>query len=352
MFERGYTAHFVRRNGMRICVVGSGAMGGFLGVKLAVSGQTVIFIDKGEQLLAIQEKGLKLIMKDGTVDIVKDARATDSFEEAGVQDVVILALKAHHIPDVADRIPALFGPDTCVVTIQNGIPWWYFQNHGGEFEGLRLESLDPTGIIEANIPFFRIIGCIAYPAAKIIEPGVVYQVEGNRFPVGELDGRESERCQKLAQIFLDAGFKSYILDDIRSEIWLKAWGNLSFNPISALTHATLVDICRFPETRNLAARMMEETQEVAGKLGIQFRHTIEKRIAGAESVGAHKTSMLQDVEAGQSLENEALIGAITELARLTKTSVPSIEAVYACTKLLDRTFTQNKARVELLPLND
>ncbi len=325
---------------MRICVVGAGAMGGFLGVKLAISGQEVTFIDTGEQLRAIQKKGLKLIMEDGTEHVLKEATASDNFEEAGPHDVVILALKAHNIQDVAEKMPSLYGSDTSVVTIQNGIPWWYFQKHGGRFDGLRLETLDPTGIIEANIPAERIIGCIAYPAAAVIGPGVVHQVEGIRFPVGELDGSASGRCQELVQILLDAGFKSYILDNIRSETWLKAWGNLSFNPISALTHATMVDICQFPETRSLAAKMMEEAQEIAGKLGIQFRHTIEKRIAGAEGVGAHKTSMLQDLEAGRSLEVEALIGSVVELARLTSTSAPTIEAIYACTKLLDRTLTR------------
>lgn len=181
-----------------------------------------------------------------------------AFAEAGPHDVVILALKAHHIQEVAEKMPALYGSDTYVITIQNGLPWWYFQNHGGKFDGRRLVSLDPTGIIEANIPSERIIGCIAYTAAAVSEPGVVRQVEGIRFPVGELDGRESERCLELVQVLLGAEFKSYILDNIRSEIWLKAWGILSFNPISALTHATLVDICQFLETRHLAAKMIEE----------------------------------------------------------------------------------------------
>jgi len=334
---------------MRICVVGAGAMGGFLGVKLALSGNDMTFIDTGEQLRAIQEKGLKLIMADGTEHVLDDARAT-SFNEAGPQDAVILALKAHHIQDVAEKIPALYGRDTYVVTIQNGIPWWYFKKHGGKFEGRRLDSLDPAGVIEKHIPSECIIGCIAYPAAAIVEPGVVRQVEGMRFPVGELDGKETDRCRALVQVLLEAGFKSYILEDIRSEIWLKAWGNLSFNPISALTHATLVDICQFPETRQLAAKMMEEAQDIAGKLGIRFRHTIERRIAGAEGVGAHKTSMLQDLESGRALETEALIGSVLELSRLTGTPAPAIEAVNACVKLLNKTFLDHKAKVGLIPL--
>ena len=336
---------------LRICIVGSGAIGGLIGVRLSVSGQDVTFIDKDEQLAAIQEKGLKLVKQDGKEFVAREAKATGSFEEAGQQDVVILGVKAHQIPEVAPDLPALFGPDTSVVTVQNGIPWWYFQRYGGEYEGKRLEALDPTGVIEANVDADRIIGCVAYPAAAIVEPGVVQHVEGNRFPMGELDGSKSERCKKLMQAFIDAGFRSRVIDNIRAEIWLKAWGTLSFNPISALTHATMVDICRFPETRDLATKMMREAEETAGKLGITFRRTIERRIEGAENVGAHKTSMLQDVEAGRGLEIEALIGAIIELSRLTQTPSPAIDTVYACVKLLNKTFTEVESRVVLSPLD-
>ena len=326
---------------MRICVVGAGAIGGLMGAKLALSGQEVTLIDQGAHLAAIKENGLKLVMEDGAELLAKDLKATDSFDEAGTQDMVILALKAHQIEAVAAKLPALFDADTSIVTVQNGLPWWYFQRHGGEFDGRRLETLDPTGVIEANIEAERIIGCVVYPAAAVIEPGVIHHVEGDRFPVGELDGSESERAKTLCQTLIDAGFRSRVVEDIRSEIWLKAWGNLSFNPISALTHATLLDICRFPEARTLAANMMKEAQEIAEKLGIEFRHTIERRIEGAEAVGAHKTSMLQDVEARRSLEVEALIGAVIELARLTNTPSPSIDAVCACVKLLDKTLMQD-----------
>jgi len=336
---------------MKICIVGAGAMGGYMGVKLAVSGQDVTFIDKGRQLKAIQDKGIKLIMEDGTPHFIKEAKATGDYKEAGQQDAVIIGLKAHHIKDVAPDLPNLFGPDTFLVTIQNGIPWWYFQRYGGTYEGHRLETLDPEGVIEKHIDPDRIIGCVAYPAAAVLEPGIIQHVEGDRFPIGELDGTESQRCQVLLQALTEAGFRSRIIDNIRSEIWLKAWGTLSFNPISALTHATLVDICQFPETRQLAATMMREAQEIAGKLGIEFRRTIEERIAGAEGVGAHKTSMLQDVEAGLSLEMEALIGSVIEIARLTETPAPTIEAVYACTKLLDKTYTDAQAKVSLIPLD-
>ncbi len=335
---------------LRIGIVGSGAIGSLIGIKLSVSGQDVTFIDRDEQLAAIQEKGLKMIRQDGEEFIVRDVKATGSFEEAGRQDVVFLGVKAHQIPEVAPHLPALFGPDTSLVTVQNGIPWWYFQRYGGKYEGRRLESLDPTGIIEANVEARRIIGCVVYPAAAVTEPGVVQHVEGDHFPLGELDGSNSTRCRTLMQAFIDAGFRSRVIDNIRAEIWLKAWGTLSFNPISALTHATMVEICRFPETRQLAARMMREAEETAGKLGITFRRTIERRLEGAEGVGAHKTSMLQDVEAGRELEIEALIGAIIELSRLTQTPSPAIDAVYACVKLLNKTFTEAKACVDLKPL--
>jgi 2-dehydropantoate 2-reductase len=329
-------------------MVGSGAIGGFIGVKLSVSGQDVTLIDQGKQLSAIRKNGIRLMMADGTEHLVKDIRATDSYEEAGPQDIVFLGLKAHQIHQVAVKLPALFGPETSVITVQNGLPWWYFQRHGGVHDGKRLKSLDPTGVIGANIEPDRIIGCVAYPAAKVAEPGVIHHVEGDRFPVGELDGSESQRCHNLVEIFTNAGLRSRVITDIRAEIWLKAWGALSFNPISALTHATLVDICRFPETRQLAANMMTEAQEVANKLGIQFRRTIERRLEGTEAVGAHKTSMLQDVEAGRDLETEALMGSVIELARITNTPAPAIEAIYACVKLLDKTYTQAKAKVNLV----
>ncbi|MBN1222880.1 MAG: 2-dehydropantoate 2-reductase [Candidatus Aminicenantes bacterium] len=336
---------------MRICVVGTGAIGGFLGANLSVSGQDVSFIDKGEQLEAFQKNGLRLITQEGREHHITKACFTNVYEEAGPQDYVILAVKAHQIREVAEHLPALFHTDTSIVTVQNGIPWWYFKKHGGEFDGLRLESLDPLGVIEKNIESDRIIGCIAYPAAAVVEPGVIRQVNGNRFSLGELDDSGSRRCLDLQKALIEADFKSYILDDLRSEIWLKAWGTLSFNPISALTHATLVDICRFPETRALAAKMMREAEEIAGKIGITFRHTIERRIAGAEGVGIHKTSMLQDVESGRTLELEALVGAILEIARMTGTSSPAIETVYACTKLLNKTFTEANSRITLLPLS-
>jgi 2-dehydropantoate 2-reductase len=305
-----------------------------MGAQLSLAGVDTTLIARGAHLAAIRQRGLTLILKDGTELVARDVRATDDLGEAGTHDVVILALKAHQIEPLAHEIPLLFERDTVVVTVQNGIPWWYFQRHGGEFDGKHLASLDPRGVLEANIPAERILGAIAHPAVEKRDPGVIRQVEGNRFPVGELDGTESSRAQRVVDQLNRAGLKSYIVTDIRSDIWVKAWGNLSFNPISALTRATLIDICQFPETRALSISMMREAQEIAHRLGITFRHTIEQRIAGAERVGAHRTSMLQDFESGQEPELEALVGVVVELGRLTNTPTPAIDAVYACAKLL------------------
>ncbi|MEK7820562.1 MAG: 2-dehydropantoate 2-reductase [Pseudomonadota bacterium] len=319
----------------RICVVGAGAIGGLLAAKLALAGNTVTVMDIGAHFAAIRDQGLKLIWEDGKEYVAK-VKTAETPAEAGPQDVVVLAVKAHYLEQIVRGIETMFTPETVVLTVQNGLPWWYFQRLGGQYDGHPLQSLDPTGVLGKKIDAKRIIGCVVYPAAAVIAPGVIHHVEGDRFPIGELDGRESDRVKWLHDVFTAAGLKSRVLADIRSEIWLKAWGNLSFNPISALSHATLAEICQFPETRQLAGAMMHEAQAVAEKLGVTFRHTVEKRIQGAEAVGAHKTSMLQDVEAGRSLETEALIGSILEMARLTDTPAPSIEAVYACVKLLNR----------------
>ncbi len=322
---------------MRICVVGAGAIGGLIGVKLHNSGQDVTLIARGPHLQAIRQNGLKLQMKDGTTEVAQGVAATDKMPEVGEQDLVILGLKAHQIAPVVGEIRTLFGPETIVLTTQNGIPWWYFQRHGGEFEGHAVRAVDPDGILAAKIEPERILGCIAYPAAEIVQPGFIRHIEGTRFPVGELDGSESDRAKQVSQVLIDAGFKSPILENIRAEMWLKAWGNLTFNPVSALTHSTLVDICQFTPTRELAASMMREAQDIANKLGITFRLSLEKRIDGAEKVGKHKTSMLQDVEVGKALEIEALLGAIVEFGKLTNTPTPHLDAVYALIRLLDKT---------------
>jgi len=321
---------------LKICVVGAGAIGGLLGARFALSGQEVTLIDRGAHLAAIQKDGLKLIAQDDREEVVRDIEARDSLSGLERQDLIVLAVKAHFLDAIARQIPALVDPETTIMTCQNGIPWWYFHRHGGPHDGRRLRSLDPTGMLEKTIDSSLIVGCVVYPAATVPGPGIIRHIEGDYFPVGELDGAESDRVQRLYDVLVEAGFRSRILSDIRSEIWLKAWGNLSFNPISALTHATLESICQLAETRRLAATMMREAQDIAESLGITFRHTIEKRIEGAEQVGSHKTSMLQDVELGRSLEIEALVGAVLELAEITETPAPSIEAVYACVKLLNK----------------
>ncbi|MDA8108204.1 MAG: 2-dehydropantoate 2-reductase [Betaproteobacteria bacterium] len=335
---------------MKICVVGAGAIGGLLGAKLALAGEEVTLIDRGAHLEAIRRNGLKLVMADGTEHVAENVRATDDFTAAGRHELVILAVKAYVIEHVAPQLPRLFEADGMLLTAQNGLPWWYFQRHGGPYDGRRIECLDPRGTIARHVEPGRIIGCVVYPAGEIRSPGVVRHVEGDRFAIGEPDGSKTERVQRVADALARAGFKAFVLDNIRAEIWLKLWGNMSFNPISALTHATLEDICRFAPTRELAATMMREAQAIAGKLGIEFRVPIEKRIAGAEKVGAHKTSTLQDIEAGREIENEALLGAVIELARLTATPAPACETVYALLCLLGKTMLGRRSGVRLIRL--
>lgn len=331
---------------IRICVVGAGAIGGLMAAKFALVGNDVTVIDQGTHLAAIQKNGIKLEWHDGKVQTAK-VKGVTSAAEAGKQDLVVLAVKAHFLDQVVRDIDHLLGPETVVLTVQNGLPWWYFQKLGGKYDNQRLHSLDPSGVLTKKVDASRLIGCVVYPAAAVTAPGVIHHVEGDRFPIGEADGKETERAKRLHDVFVKAGLQSRVLKDIRSEIWLKAWGNLSFNPISALTHATLVDICQFAETRELAATMMREAQDIAQKLGVTFRVSIDKRIAGAESVGAHKTSMLQDVEAGRSLETEALIGSILEMAQLTNTPAPAIQSVYACVKLLNKVMLTEGAGVKV-----
>jgi 2-dehydropantoate 2-reductase len=332
---------------MKIAIIGAGAIGGYVGVKLALAGEDVTFIVRGANLNAIRNNGMKLIMHDGIEHVATNVKATDNYVEAGKQDLVILALKAHQVDAVANDLPKLFGPETVVVTMQNGIPYWYFHQYGGAFEGRQVTSVDPTGTLIEKIPARRVIGCVVYPASELIAPGVVRHIEGERFPVGELDGSASARVTQISECFSNAGFKAPVLDNIRAEIWLKLWGNLTFNPISALSHSTLVDICQYPLSRELAASMMREAQAVAAKLGIAFRVTLEKRIAGAEKIGKHKTSMLQDIEAGRGTEIDALVGSVVELGRLTDTPTPHIDTVYALVKLLDKTMIEESGQVRL-----
>ncbi|MCU0967365.1 MAG: 2-dehydropantoate 2-reductase [Rubrivivax sp.] len=334
---------------MKITVVGAGAIGGYLGARLSAAGEEVTFVARNRNLEAIRARGFRLILEDGSELHAPEAKAVQRMAEAGPQDVVLLTVKAHQVGDLLPEMTELFGPDTVVVTMINGVPWWYFDRLEGPFEGRRIESVDPGGRIAAHIESRRVIGSVVYPASELVEPGVVRVIEGNRFTLGELDGSRSERIERLSQSMMKAGFKAPVSRDIRSEIWIKLWGNLSFNPISALTHATLEDICRFGPTRELARRMMAEAQAVAEALGVRFKISLEQRLAGAEAVGAHKTSMLQDVEAGRALELEALVGSVVELGRIAGVPTPTIEAVYAATSLLGRSIAAQKGHLRIEP---
>ena len=332
---------------MKIAVVGAGAIGGYLGAKLALAGEDVTFIARNRNLAAINAGGFRLINEDGSEQHASTVRAVQRMAEAGPQDAVLLTVKAHQVVDLLPELRDLFGPQTAVVTMINGVPWWYFHKLAGPYEGRQLESVDPGGRIAQAIEPERVIGSVVYPAAELVAPGVVKVIEGNRFTLGEPDGTRSERIDALSQALMKAGFKAPVSKDIRGEIWVKLWGNLSFNPISALTHATLEDICRFPPTRALAAAMMGEAQAVGEALGVQFKISLDKRIAGAEAVGAHKTSMLQDVEAGRALELEALVGAVIELGQITGVPTPTIRAIHAATSLLGRTLAVQGGRLKL-----
>ena len=336
---------------MKFCIVGAGAIGGFVGAKLALAGEDVTFIARWKNLDAIRARGMTVKMHDGTVLEAKTARATDSFSAVGHVDCIILALKSHQVESVVNQLEPLFGPKTTVITMQNGIPFWYFHKHGGALAGTTVKAVDPRGVCKDGIPADRIIGCVVYPATELIAPGVVRHIEGERFPLGELDGSASSRVKDLSDVFAKAGLKAPVLDNIRNEIWLKLWGNLTFNPISALTHATLQDICQFPQGRELAANMMREAQTVAEKLGASFRVSLEKRIEGAEKVGRHKTSMLQDVEAGRAIEVDALVGAVIELGELTNTPTPTIRAIYQASKLLAHTIETEKIAMRGIALS-
>ncbi len=330
---------------LKIAIIGVGAIGGYVGTRLAHAGDEVTFIARGSNLDALRTRGIRLIMGDGSEQAVPHVRATHDYSEAGPQDMVILAMKAHQVESVAPLVPKLFGPDTVVVPMQNGIPYWYFHGYAGALRDSRIKSVDPKGLIWEHIPCERVVGCVVYPAAELVAPAVIKHVEGNRFPVGELDGNVGERVQRVSQCFVRGGLQAPVLEDIRAEIWLKLWGNLTFNPISALSRATLAGICQYPLSRDLAQNMMLEAQSVANKLGVTFRVPLEKRIAGAERVGHHKTSMLQDVEAGRELEVDALLGSVIELARLTETPSPHLDTVYALTKLLAKSLDESKPRL-------
>ncbi len=332
---------------MKICVVGAGAIGGMLGVRLALTGHEVTLILRGANLEAVKQNGLTLIEENGNELIAKPIKATASIGEAGVQDVVLLAVKAHQVAAVAADLPQLMHSSTRVVTMQNGIPWWYFYKLPGNYTGMQVRAVDPDGVIAKYIPIDSVIGSVVYPASEVIRPGVIKVIEGNRFTLGEIDGSDTPGIRAISDAFKAAGFKAPVSMDIRSEIWLKVWGNLSFNPISALTHATLEDICLYPPTRELAASMMTEAQAIGEKLGVQFKVSLEKRIAGAQAVGQHKTSMLQDVEQGRALELQALVASVMELGQITQTPTPTIHAVYALASLLAKNLQLHNATLKI-----
>ncbi|WP_072747951.1 2-dehydropantoate 2-reductase [Oceanicella actignis] len=316
---------------MKICIFGAGAIGGFMGARLAAdpeaTGAEVSLVARGPHLAAIREKGLTLIEQERELNV--RVRATDDPAELGPQDYVVLTLKAHSAPAVVDAMQPLLGPDTAVVTGVNGVPWWYFHRFGGPLEGTRLQSVDPGGRQWEGIGPERAIGCVVYPAAEIAAPGVVRHVEGWRFTLGEPSGERSERALRLSRALTAAGFKAPVRPRIRDEIWVKLWGNLSFNPISALTLATLDAICADPGTRAVARSMMLEAQRIAEKLGVKFPIDVDRRIEGAAAVGAHRTSMLQDLEAGRPMEIDALVTAVQELGRLVDEPTPTIDVVHA-----------------------
>ena len=329
---------------MRIAVVGAGAIGGFLGARLARAGEDVTLIARGAHLAAMREHGVRVRGDDG--EFVAFPRCTDDLAAVADADIAILTMKANALTALAPTLGATLGPRTAVVTAQNGIPWWYFERHGGPLDGTRLRSVDPDGVIARAIPIERVIGCVVYPAAELVEPGVVWHVEGNRFPIGEPDGTRSERAQALSAALVRAGLKAPVRSRIRDDIWLKLIGNAALNPLSALARATLDQIGSDVEARALALELMVEAAAVAGRLGATLEIGVEQRLEAAVRIRGHKPSMLADVEQGRPLELEPLVGAVLEIGALVGVQLPRLRALYACAKLFD-TIAHREA--ELLP---
>ena len=317
---------------MKIVIAGAGAVGGYLGARLTKAGADVILFARGPHLHAMQERGLRVRSPDGDFEV--KPRVTGELAGVGNAEVVFLGVKAHSLTALAPALRPMFAPDTVVVSTQNGIPWWYFQGQGGELDGLRLERVDPGGVIAAAIEPRRIVGSLAYFSADVAEPGVIHHTEGNRISFGEPDGSRSDRVRRIAEALIAAGLRCPATTRIRHEIWVKLLGNVAFNPISALTGGTLEELVRHPEVSRVVRDVMTETEAVAAKLGIELPISIDQRMAGAEKVGAHKTSMLQDYEAGRPLELEAVVGAVVELGERLGVPMPVTRAVYGCAKLL------------------
>jgi 2-dehydropantoate 2-reductase len=319
---------------VRIVIAGAGAIGGYIGARLARAGADVVLFARGPHLTAMRERGLQVTSAEGDFEVRPEV--TEDLATIGTADVVFLGVKAHGLAALAPGLRPLFGPDTAAVSTQNGVPWWYFQRQGGALEGLRLERLDPNGIITAAIEPRRVVGSLAYFATEIVAPGVIQHTEGYRISFGEPDGSRSERVKGIAEALIGAGFRCPITTRIRHEIWVKLLGNVAFNPISALTRGTLEEMVRDRDVSRLARDVMSETEAVAARLGIEIPITIDQRMAGAEKVGAHRTSMLQDYEAGRPMEIEAIVGAVVELGERLDVPMPATRAVYACVKLLDQ----------------
>jgi 2-dehydropantoate 2-reductase len=319
---------------MKFLIAGAGAIGAYMGARMTRAGYDVTLFARGPHLKAMQENGVQVNSAEGDFEV--RPRVVGSLEEAGIADVVFLGVKAHGLPQLAPQLKPVLGPDTTVVSTQNGIPWWYFQGIGGEWEGLRLERIDPGGVISLAIGARRVIGSIVYFSTEIYEPGVIQHTDGNRISIGEPDGTRSERCRAIAEALVASGLRCPITTHIREEIWVKILGNASFNPVSALTRATLVQMARDPGVSQIIRSIMQEVEAVARKLGMELAVSIDQRIAGAEKVGEHKTSMLQDLEAGRPMELEALVGSVVELGEKVGIAMPHTRTVYNCAKLLGR----------------
>jgi 2-dehydropantoate 2-reductase len=320
---------------MRVAVLGAGAIGAYVGAALARAGVDVHLIARGKQLDALRKGGVVVHSPKG--DFSAHPPATDDPTEVGPVDFVFLGLKANSYATCGNLLNPLMDDDTAVIAAQNGIPWWYFHGMDGPYAERRIETVDPGGAVSETIPPRRAIGCVVYASTELERPGVVRHMEGTRFPIGEPDRTISERCQQFSDAMIEGGLKCPVEDDLRESIWVKLMGNVAFNPISALTRATMAGICRYEPTRELVARMMAETIEIARAVGSEPQISIERRLAGAERVGEHKTSTLQDLEAGKPLELDAIIGAVVELADITGVEAPSLRAVASTTELLART---------------
>lgn len=320
---------------MRYLIAGAGAIGAYIGARMAQAGHDVTLFARGPHLKAMQENGVTVKSAEG--DFTAKPAVIGSFENAGIFDVVFLGVKAHALTQLAPQLKPVLGPETAVVSTQNGVPWWYFQGFGGEFNNMPLERVDPGGIVAAAIPSPSVIGSIVYFATEISSPGVIQHNEGNRITLGEPDGSRSDRCKKIAEALISSGLRAPITTRIRHEIWVKVLGNASFNPVSALTRATLAQMARDPGVASVIRNIMEEVEGVSKKLGMELPVSIDQRIAGAEKVGEHKTSMLQDLEAGRPMELEALVGAVVEIGERVGLPMTTTRTVYSCVKLLGTT---------------